>query len=40
MPLCIQHERAQGVAMFNDDHEPEQTSVEAEDLLAMMRSPP
>lgn len=25
----------QGVAMFNDDHEPEQTSVEAEDLLAM-----
>ncbi|KAJ4333814.1 pre-mRNA processing RNA-helicase [Ascochyta clinopodiicola] len=25
----------QGTAMFNDDHEPEQTSVEAEDLLAM-----
>lgn len=25
----------QGMAMFNDDHEPEQTSVEAEDLLAM-----
>lgn len=25
----------QGVAMFNDEHEPEQTSVEAEDLLAM-----
>lgn len=25
----------QGMAMFNDDHEPEQTSVEAQDLLAM-----
>jgi hypothetical protein len=25
----------QGVAMYNDDHEPEQTSVEAEVLLAM-----